>query len=190
MNQIPSLRACNLFGRCKGMRFGGWTGFHLLCLSFIYFYLLLFAFFTRKCYFAGGRFAWHAMGKQSQLYREGEPWRGRNWFQTLSWGILTFQTRGELWNVIKINCNWELDAEWSQRSPSASWAVLAINHRITGQNFDSLNITLLNTNAFHLLQWNAKTPRCWHCLTVTAGWKIRLDISQAWFRTEKLSLLP
>lgn len=112
-------------------------------------------------------------------------------FQTLSWGIfLTFQTRGELWNVTKINCNWELDAERRQRSPSACWAVLAINHKITGQNFDSLNITLLNTNAFHLLQWHAKTLRCWHCLTVTAGWKIRLDISQAWFLTEKLSLLP
>lgn len=78
---------------------------------------------------------WHAMGKQSQVHREGEPWRGRNRFQTLSWGIfLTFQTRGELWNVIKINCNWELDAEWRQRSPSACWAVLAINHKITGQN--------------------------------------------------------
>ena len=38
MNKTPSLRACNLFGRCKGMGFVGWIGFHLLCTSFIYFY--------------------------------------------------------------------------------------------------------------------------------------------------------
>lgn len=37
MNNITFFRAHNLFGRHKGIVFGGWTGFHLLCPSIIYF---------------------------------------------------------------------------------------------------------------------------------------------------------
>jgi len=124
----------------------------------------------------------HVRCRQAKPHQEGEPWRRRNF-----WGIfLTFQTRGELWNVIKINCNWEMDAEWRQRSLFVSWAILAINHTITRQNFDSLNIAWLHTNASCLLQWNTKTLRClavsdshcgmkneaWHFSSLISSWEI------------------
>lgn len=162
MNKTPFLGTCNLFGRHKrmaGQIFTCRADIHLLCTSFVSFYIVCIFLHRNRTFWDEGAYEKQWAGRLSFIKRvklEGEETDSR-----LFWGIsLTFQTRGELWNVIKINYNWEMDAGWRQRSPSVSWAILAINHMNKRQNFDSLSVALLNTNASCLLQWNTKTPRC------------------------------
>lgn len=98
--------------------------------------------------------------------------------------LFNISNHSEWWNAIKINYNWEMDAEWRQRSPSASWAILAINLKITGLNIHYW--IQMPPVSFTRMQRHQDTGLC---LTVTVGWKIKPDISQAWFHTEKLSPL-